>query len=117
MASFKQDGARSFVLDRVPRLAGLLGRERGAPLLLRELFDVCAIKRISIPDFCCWSEFPRCDEAGDMTLGDAEKSRRFGRPYKTKTGHSANCSFGSSGMSTFGPAAPFYPLVNLYVSF
>nr|DAF39131.1 MAG TPA: hypothetical protein [Caudoviricetes sp.] len=52
-----------------------------------------------------------------MTLGDAEKSRHFGRPNETRTGHSANCSFGSSGMSTFGPTASFYPLVNLYVSF
>ena len=121
-ARLQDDHARLLFLDRVPRLVGLLGRERGASLggvafVGCELFDVRAIKRICIPDFCCGSEVSRCDEAGDMTLGDAEKSRRFGRPNKTKTGHSANCSFESSGMSTFGPAAPFYPLVNLYVSF
>lgn len=117
MASFKQDGARSFVLDRVPRLAGLLGRERGAPLggialLGRErgasllagmLFDVRAIKRVCIPDFRCGMEVARCDETGDMTLGDAEKICRFSRPNKARTGHSANCSPQSSSMSTFGP--------------
>ena len=113
----EDDSPRALILDHVILRSGRRGRERGAPLLAGKLFDVRAIKRICIPDFRCGMEVARCDETGDMTLGDAEKIRRFGRPNKARTGHSANCSPQSSSMSTFGPETPFYPLVNLCVSF